>query len=196
MLEGDPGWVLSTIRPFCGLYSMRKKSNVSLQRRFSISESVPSEWETPGNELMTGALLRTALRWSKFNRDRGNALWRQLHIQLHISLFVNPRLRFFPCNRRGCKLLNLQRAQVFQFAQGPPKPARICMIFIDSFDPCGARPRRARQPKVQQFRLDRMPGHCQIGHQDGCGFIFTNHPRVYRRMRAGEFQQLGAAAMQ
>ena len=69
---------------------------------------------------------------------------------------LRPGLRFLPQSRSRLKLFHLQRAQVFRFAHGLPKPAWICVIFVNSFDPGGARRWRAREvaDSTVQFESD------------------------------------------
>ena len=124
----------------------------------------------------------------KFDRDGGYALRRQGDGQINISQFLGPGLRFLPQSGRRLELFNLRGAQVFRFSHGLPKPAWICVIFVDPFDPSGARRRHARLSQIQQFRLDRKARHGKVGHDYRCSIVLADHPCVHRRVCSGDFQ--------
>ena len=124
----------------------------------------------------------------KLDRDGGYALRGQSDGQINISQFLGPGLRFLPQSGSRLELFNLRGAQVFRFSHGLPKPAWIGVIFVDPFDPGGARRRRARQSQIQQFRLDRKAGHGKVGHYYGCSTVLADYPCIHRRVCSGDFQ--------
>src|ERR1700722_282100 len=73
MLEGDPGWVLSAVRPVRELISLRKYSNVARRRPSSISASVPSGFATGNGSPMLRMIPDSPIRYlrSHPHRDGG-----------------------------------------------------------------------------------------------------------------------------
>jgi len=57
MLDGDPGCVLSGIKPFRGLTSRRKNSNVARRRSSSMAASVPCGFSPGSRSWSAGALM-------------------------------------------------------------------------------------------------------------------------------------------